>query len=98
MEESWSEVTKVIVRSLPTFYLRALKLADGAIEIVDKARRISVWGKLDNSGKPNFVASWDLVCRPKSKGGLRITNLAAHNEALLMKFLHQFFNKDNMVI
>jgi hypothetical protein len=34
-----------------------------------------------------------LVCRPKSKGGLGITNFAAQNEALLLEFLHNFFNK-----
>jgi hypothetical protein len=42
-------VTKAILSSLPTFYLCTLKLADGAIGIVDKARRIGVWGKLENS-------------------------------------------------
>jgi hypothetical protein len=33
---------------------------------------------------------------PKSKGGLGIINLAVHNEALLIKFLHKFFNKENI--
>jgi hypothetical protein len=89
-------VAKAILSSLPTFYLCTLKLADGAIGIVDKARRIGVWGKLENSNKPKSLAAWDLVCRPKSKGGLGITNLTAHNEALLIKFLHKFFNKENI--
>jgi hypothetical protein len=89
-------VTKAILSSLPTFYLSNFKLADGAIEIVDKSRRIGVWGKMENSNRPKSLAAWELVCRPKSKGGLGISNLASHNEALLIKFLHKFFNKDNI--
>jgi hypothetical protein len=86
-------VTKAILSSLPTFYLCTFKLADGAVEIVDKSRRIGIWGKPENSNRPKSLAAWDLVCRPKSKGGLGITNLAAHNEALLLKFLHNSTRK-----
>jgi hypothetical protein len=50
-------VAKAILSSLPTFYLCTLKLADGAIGIVDKARRIGVWGKLENSNKPKSLAA-----------------------------------------
>jgi hypothetical protein len=34
-------VTNAILSCLPTFYLRTFRLADGAIEILDKSRRIS---------------------------------------------------------
>jgi hypothetical protein len=37
-------VTKAILSSLPTFYICTLKLTNGAIEIVEKSRRIGVWG------------------------------------------------------
>jgi hypothetical protein len=36
-----------------------------------------------------------MVCLPKNKGGLGITNIAVHNEALL-KFLHKFYNKEDI--
>jgi hypothetical protein len=45
-------VVKAILSSLPTFYLCTLKLAEGAIGIIDKSRRIGVWGKMDNSNRP----------------------------------------------
>jgi hypothetical protein len=89
-------VAKAILSLLPTFYLCTLKLATGAIEIMDKSRRIGVWGKSENSNSPKSLAAWDLLCMPKSKGGLGIINLAIHNEALLIKFLHKFFNKENI--
>ena len=34
-----------------------------------------------------------MVCRPKNKGGLGVINLKIHNKALLLKFLHKFYNK-----
>jgi hypothetical protein len=89
-------VTKTILSSLPTFYICTLKLTNGAIEIVEKSKRIGVWGKLDNYNRPKSLMAWDLVCRPKSKGGMGVTNLSAPNEALLLKFLHNFFNKENI--
>jgi hypothetical protein len=36
-----------------------------------------------------------MVCRPKDKGGVGILNLKVQNEALLLKYLHKFYNKVN---
>ena len=38
-------------------------------------------------------AAWELVCLPKDEGGLGVLNLQTHNEALLLKNLHKFYNK-----
>jgi hypothetical protein len=35
-----------------------------------------------------------MVSKPKLKGGLGVLNLGLQNEALLMKNLHKFFNKE----
>lgn len=40
-----------------------------------------------------MLAAWSLVCRPKKHGGLDILNIEVHNTALLLKFLHTFYNK-----
>jgi hypothetical protein len=34
-----------------------------------------------------------MVCKPKKKGGLGILNLKLQNEALLLKYLHKFYDK-----
>ena len=34
-----------------------------------------------------------MVCKPKRHGWLRVTNLRIQNEALVIKFLHKFYNK-----
>jgi hypothetical protein len=42
------------------------------------------------------MAAWKMVTKPKLEGGLGVINLRAHNEALLMKNLHNFFNKEDL--
>ena len=34
-----------------------------------------------------------MVCRPKDSGGLGVLNLRIHDDALLLKYLHKFYNK-----
>src|SRR3954469_15827567 len=42
------------------------------------------------------LAAWDLVCKPKNKGGLGIMNIPLQNEALLIKHLHKFYNQHDV--
>jgi hypothetical protein len=37
-----------------------------------------------------------MVCLPKEEGGLGVIDLRVQNEALLLKNLHKFFNKENL--
>jgi hypothetical protein len=39
------------------------------------------------------LAAWELVCKPKLKGGLGIVNFQKQNAALLIKFLDKFYNR-----
>jgi hypothetical protein len=48
-----------------------------------------------NARKPPLVAR-KLVTRPKRKGGLGVIRLRVHNDALLMKYLHKFYSKDDL--
>lgn len=65
-------------------------------EQVDKYRRHLLWRGADlNSHKPSQV-QWELVTKPKSEGGLGVIKLRTQNEALLLKNLHKFFNKEDL--
>jgi hypothetical protein len=64
----------------------SLKLPLTVIEIIDKH------GKDFNSKRYN-LAAWDLVRKPKDKGGLGVINLSIQNDALLLKQLHKFYSK-----
>jgi hypothetical protein len=47
-----------------------------------------------NSKKPPLVA-WNRITRPKDGGGLGVIRLETQNEALLLKYLHKFFNNQD---
>ncbi|XP_073361690.1 uncharacterized protein [Aegilops tauschii subsp. strangulata] len=82
------------VTSLLVFDMCTLKFPPKLIEILDKIRRRCLWTKKTEQGdKCNSLVAWELVCKPKSKGGLGVINIKIHNEALLLKFLHKFYNK-----
>jgi hypothetical protein len=44
----------------------------------------------------NSLAAWEMVCRPKYKGGFGIINLKIQNTALLLKHLHKFYNNEDI--
>ena len=84
-----------VLSSLPTHYMATLKLPKGFIAKFDRARRHCLWAKSEGATTAHSLAAWPLVCRPKMKGGLGITNLEVQNNALLLKYLHKFFSHAN---
>jgi hypothetical protein len=84
-----------VLSSLPTYFLLSLKLPPGIIDVIDRARRHCLW-KRKNKDKINSLAAWEMVCRPKSKGGLGIINLRVQNNALFLKHLHKFYNNEDI--
>jgi hypothetical protein len=69
-----------------------MKLQKTIIKTLDRGRRHCIWAKKD-SDKVQSLAAWELVCKPKNKGGLGIINLELQNQALLLKQLYKFYNK-----
>jgi hypothetical protein len=84
-----------VLSSLPTYFLLSLKLPPGIIDVIDRARRHCLWKRKDKD-KINSLAAWEMVCRPKNKGGLGIINLRVQNNALLLKHLHKFYNNEDI--
>ena len=82
-----------LVTSLAIYPMGVLRLPRKIIEQLDKIRRHCLWiKKTDDGDKCNSLAAWDMVCRPKEKGGLGVLNLKVQNDALLLKLLHKFYN------
>jgi hypothetical protein len=48
------------------------------------------WWRCYQKGR---LVAWKRACCSKEDGGLGIINLKNHNSALLMKFMHKFYNK-----
>jgi hypothetical protein len=89
-------LVNAVLSSLPTYYLLSVMIPVGLLEVIDRARRHCLWRKNDKE-KVHSLAAWDMVCRPKKKGGLGIINLKVQNVALLLKHLHKFYNHDPMI-
>jgi hypothetical protein len=81
-----------VLSSMPIHYLCTLDIPDGVVDVIDKARRNCLWRKRKDDEKVHSLASWDMICKPKNKGGLGIINLKIQNKCLMMKQLHKFYN------
>ena len=83
-----------LITSMMIYPMCTLKFPPKLIEHLDKIRRHCLWRKKTDQGeKANSLAAWNLVCRPKKNGGLGILDIKTQNTALLLKFLHSFYNK-----
>ena len=73
-----------------------LSLPKSAIRQIDKFRKHCLWRGADINNKKTPKVAWDMVCLPKDEGGLGVIKLQTQNEALLLKLLHKFFNRDDI--
>ncbi|XP_073358095.1 uncharacterized protein [Aegilops tauschii subsp. strangulata] len=86
-----------VVTSMLIYAMCTIKLRPKVIEHLDKLRRYCLWAKdIEDGVKNNSLAAWELVCRPKSKGGLGIIDIKTQNVALLLKHLFKFYNHDGV--
>lgn len=62
-----------VVTSLAIYAMCSIKLNPKIVEHLDKLRRCCLWQKKTDDGiRGNSLAAWELVCRPKDRGGLGI--------------------------
>jgi hypothetical protein len=63
----------------------SLKLPITVIDIIEKHRKNCLWRGNEFWRKGYNLVAWNLVRRPKDKGGLGVINLGVQNDALLLK-------------
>lgn len=90
------EVTNSIFSALPTFCMSTFLLQQTVIDQIDKFRKLYLWRGADINAKQKPKAAWPIVCRSKEEGGLWVINIKTQNEALLVKHLHKFFNREDI--
>ena len=71
-------------------------LQQTVIDQIDKFRKLCLWRGADINAKQKSKAAWPTVCRSRDEGGLRVLNIKTQNEALLIKHLHKFLNKEDI--
>jgi hypothetical protein len=76
---------------MPLHFLCTLSLPPGLTKQFDRILRQCLWRDKFDEPKQS-LAAWDMVCLPKSAGGLGVVNFQKQNAALLIKFLDKFYN------
>jgi len=90
------EMINSAITPITTYAMCTIKLPKGVIDSVDRARKQFLWRGNDTEKKGDNLVASETVQQPKDKGGLGIINLRLHNDALLMKHLSKFYNKENI--
>jgi hypothetical protein len=91
------QMVNSVLSSLTTFYLCSIKVPITILNQIDKYRRHCLWRGGDVNARKPPLAAWKMVTKPKSKGALGVINLRRQNEVLLLKHLHKFYNKDDLL-
>jgi len=90
------EITNSVLSALPTFCMSTFLLQQGVTEQIDKYRKACLWRGNQINANQTPKAAWPMVCKDKKEGGLGVINITTQNEALLIKHLHKFFNRENI--
>jgi hypothetical protein len=88
-------MVKSVLSSLPIYYMSCLDIPVTINEQIIEYMRHCLWRKKysDVQAKGSALVAWKKICRPKNQGGLGVLDLGIQNKAILLKNLHQFYNK-----
>ncbi|XVF13719.1 hypothetical protein REPUB_Repub08aG0231800 [Reevesia pubescens] len=84
---------KVILESLPLYYMSLFKLSRCVSEKLDKLQRRFLWGD-SSKGQKIHLIDWKSLCTFKEFGGLGLVDLKLKNRALLNKWAWRY-SKEN---
>jgi len=90
------QLVNSVITLITTYTMCTIKLHKGVIENIDRARKQCLW-RGNDAKKGGNLAAWDMVHKPKQKGGLGVLNLRLQNDALLLKQLHKFYSKQDIL-
>ena len=81
------------ITPIVTYALCSIKLRRGVIDNIDRIHKQCLWRGNTDKKRGNNLVAWEIVQKPKEKGGLGLINLRLQNDALLLKHLHKFYNR-----
>ncbi|KAA3487461.1 Retrovirus-related Pol polyprotein LINE-1 [Gossypium australe] len=73
-----------VLLSIPSYFMQTMMVPKGVCDEIERIVRKFVWGVHNGSSKTALV-SLDLMCRPKSHGGLGLIQLKDQNTSFMMK-------------
>jgi hypothetical protein len=90
------QLTNSVFSAFPTFCMSTFAIHNTVISQIDKFRKLCLWRGADINANQRPKAAWTTVCKSKEEGGLGVINLKTQNEALLLKHVSKFFNKEDI--
>jgi hypothetical protein len=75
---------KAVAQALPTYVMGVYKLPFGLCDDLAKIIRDFWWGAENGKRKTHWVA-WDIMMRPKNRGGMGFKDMRMFNQALLAR-------------
>lgn len=76
-----------VLQAQPTFYTSIIKLSAITCRRVEQLYRHFTWGYGRDGKSKLALVRWDILCRPRQKGGLGIRSIADTNASLLGKWM-----------
>ncbi|XP_019261681.1 PREDICTED: uncharacterized protein LOC109239557 [Nicotiana attenuata] len=80
------QLIKSVLIAIQSFWSQIFPLPKKIIQQVESICRKFLWTG-DTSSSTKALVTWDMLCRPKTKGGLNVTDLNTWNRAALLKHL-----------
>ncbi|XP_019257669.1 PREDICTED: uncharacterized protein LOC109235876 [Nicotiana attenuata] len=80
------QLIKSVLIAIQSFWSQIFPLPKKIIQLVEGTCRKFLWTG-DTSSSTKASLAWDKLCRPKTKGGLNVTDLGTWNRAALLKHL-----------
>lgn len=75
---------KAVAQELPVYVMSVFKLPAGLCDELTKMMREFWWGAENGMHRAHWI-SWDIMLRPKAKGGMGFKDLRLFNQALLAR-------------
>lgn len=76
---------KAALNGIPVYWMNLFRAPKGVIAEIEKNYRAFLWGKEERGRKISWIP-WELICKPKAKGGLGLGHVEWKNKSLLLKW------------